>query len=161
MLSAIGATERNLRLVMIVNGLVVGVVGALAGVTLGLAAWLAYAPTLQRDTGHVVDPASVPWWAIAIGGVFAIATSVLASRKPAKTMAAVPVVAALSGRPAPPRSTHRSALPGVIAFAVGLTVLAFAGGQAGPPGGGGPGGGGGPRSALPLLVGLVGVIVGT
>ncbi len=155
MLSAIGATERNLRLVMIVNGLVVGVVGALAGVALGLAAWFAYAPTLQRDTGHVVDPASLPWWAIAIGGVFAIATSVLASRKPAKTMAAVPVVAALSGRPAPPRAVHRSALPGVIAFAVGLTVLAFVGGLAGPPGGGG-----GPGSALPLLVGLVGVIVG-
>jgi len=155
MLSAIGATERNLRLVMIVNGLVVGVAGALAGVALGVAAWFAYAPTLQRDTGHVVDPASLPWWAITIAGVFAIATSVLASRKPAKTMAAVPVVAALSGRPAPPRAVHRSALPGVIAFAVGLTVLAFAGGQAGPPGGGG-----GPRSALPLLVGLVSVIVG-
>jgi putative ABC transport system permease protein len=155
MLSAIGATERNLRLVMIVNGLAVGVVGALAGVALGLAAWFAYAPTLQRDTGHVVDSASLPWWAIAIGGVFAIATSVLASRKPAKTMAAVPVVAALSGRPAPPRAVHRSALPGVIAFAVGLTVLAFVGGLAGPPGGGG-----GPGSALPLLVGLVGVIVG-
>ncbi len=155
MLSAIGATEGNLRLVMIVNGLVVGVVGALAGVALGLAAWFAYAPTLQRDTGHVVDPASLPWWAIAIGGLFAIATSVLASRKPATTMAAVPVVAALSGRPAPPRAVHRSAVPGVIAFAVGLIVLAFAGGQAGPPGGGG-----GPGSALPLLVGLVGVIVG-
>ena len=82
MLSAIGATERNLRLVMIVNGLVVGVVGALAGVALGLAAWFAYAPTLQRDTGHVVDPASLPWWAIVIGAIFAIATSVLASRKP-------------------------------------------------------------------------------
>ena len=155
MLSAIGATERNLRLVMVVNGLVVGVVGALAGLALGLAAWFAYAPTLQRDTGHVVDPASLPWWAIAIGGVFAIATSVLASRKPAKTMAAVPVVAALSGRPAPPKAVHRSALPGVIAFAAGLTVLAFVGGLAGPPGGGG-----GPGSALPLLVGLVGVIVG-
>ena len=154
MLSAIGATERDLRLVMIVNGLVVGAVGALAGVALGLAAWFAYAPTLQRDTGHVVDRASLPWWAIVIGAIFAIATSVLASRKPAKTMAAVPVVAALSGRPAPPRAVHRSALPGVIAFAVGLTVLAFVGGLAGPPGGGGP------ASALPLLVGLVGVIVG-
>jgi putative ABC transport system permease protein len=155
MLSAVGATERNLRLVMIVNGLVVGVVGALAGAALGLAAWFAYAPTLQRDTGHAVDPATLPWWAIAIGGVFAIVTSVLASRNPAKTMAAVPVVAALSGRPAPPKAVHRSALPGVIAFAVGLAFLTFAGGLAGPPGGGG-----GPGSALPLLVGLVGVIVG-
>ena len=111
MLSAIGATERNLRLVMIAGGLVVGVAGALAGAALGLAAWFAYAPTLQRDTGHVVDPASLPWWAFAIGAVFAIATSVLASRNPAKTMAAVPVVAALSGRPAPPKAVHRPPCP--------------------------------------------------
>ena len=104
MLSAIGATERNLRLVMIVNGLAVGVAAALAGAVLGLAAWFAYAPTLQQATGHAVDPANLPWWAIAIGVVFAIVTSVLASRSPAKAMAAVPVVAALSGRPAPPKA---------------------------------------------------------
>ena len=155
MLSAIGATERNLRLVMIVNGLVVGLVGALAGAALGLGAWFAYAPTLQQATDHAVDPASLPWWAIAIGGVFAIVTSVLASRNPAKTMAAVPVVAALSGRPAPPKAVHRSALPGVIALAGALAFLAFSGGLAGPPGGGG-----GPGGALPLLIGVVGVIVG-
>ena len=82
----------------------------------------------------MVDAASLPWWAIAVGVVFAIATSVLASRRPAKAMAAVPVVAALSGRPAPPKAVHRSAVPGVIAFAVGLAFLAFAGGLAGPPG---------------------------
>ena len=155
MLSAIGATERNLRLVMIINGLVVGVAGALAGAAVGLAAWFAYAPTLQQATGHAVDATNLPWWAFAMGVLFAIATSVLASRNPAKTMAAVPVVAALSGRPAPPKAVHRSAVPGVVAIAVGLAVLAFAGGQAGPPGDGS-----GPRSALPLLVGLVGVIVG-
>ena len=155
MLSAIGATERNLRLVMIVNGLVVGVAGALAGTALGLAAWFAYAPRLQQATDHAVDPASLPWWAIALGALFAIVTSVLASRNPAKAMTAVPVVAALSGRPAPPKAVHRSALPGAIAFAVGLAILAFTGGLSGPPGGGD-----GPGSALPLLLGLVGVIAG-
>jgi len=155
MLSAIGATGRNLRLVMIVSGMVVGVVGALAGTALGLAAWFAYAPRLQQASDHAVNPASLPWWAIALGAVFAIVTSVLASRNPAKTMAAVPVVAALSGRPAPPRAVHRSALPGAIAFAVGLAILAFSGGLSGPPGGGG-----GSGSALPLLLGLVGVIAG-
>jgi putative ABC transport system permease protein len=154
MLSAIGATERNLRLVMIANGLVVGVAAALAGAAAGLAAWFAYAPTLQQATGHVVDAASLPWWAFAIGVVFAIATSVLASRRPAKTMAAVPVVAALSGRAAPPKAVHRSALPGVIVFAVGLACLPFAGGLAGPPGGGRGGG------ALLLLIGLAAVIAG-
>ncbi len=123
---------------------------------LGLAAWFAYAPTLQQATGHVVDAANLPWWAFAIGVVFAIATSVLASRRPAKTMAAVPVVAALSGRPAPPKAVHRSALPGVIVFAVGLACLAFTGGLAGLPGAGG----GGHGSALLLLAGLVATIAG-
>jgi putative ABC transport system permease protein len=152
MLSAIGATERNLRLVMIVNGLAVGVAAALAGAVLGFAAWFAYVPTLRQAAGHVVDAANLPWWAFAIGVVFAIATSVLASRRPAKTMARVPVVAALSGRPAPPKSAHRSALPGVIVSAVGVTCLAFAGGLAGLQGS--------PRHALLLLAGLVATIVG-
>ena len=151
MLGAIGATERNLRLVMIAGGLVVGVTAALAGTVLGFAAWFAYVPTLQQATGHVVDATNVPWWAFGIGVVFAIATSVLASRRPAKTMAAVPVVAALSGRPAPPKAVHRSALPGVIVFAGGVACLAFTGGWTGAGGG---------SHALLLLVGLVAVIVG-
>jgi putative ABC transport system permease protein len=153
MLSAIGATERNLRLVMIAGGLAVGVAAALAGAVLGFAAWFAYVPTLQQATGHVVDAANLPWWAFATGVVFAIATSVLASRRPAKTIAAVPVVAALSGRPAPPKAVHRSALPGVIVFAAGVACLAFADGLAGVDGGG-------PRHAPFLLAGLVATIVG-
>jgi putative ABC transport system permease protein len=156
MLGAIGATERNLRLVMIAGGLVVGAAAALAGAVLGLAAWIAYAPTVQRDTGHAVDAAHLPWWAFAIGIVLAIATSALASRRPAKTMAAVPVVTALSGRPAPPKAVHRSALPGVIVFTAGLACLASAGGLNGVAGGGG----GGNRHALFLLGGLVITIIG-
>jgi putative ABC transport system permease protein len=157
MLSAIGATERNLRLVMIVNGLAVGVTAALAGAVLGLAAWFAYVPTLQQGTGHVVDAANLPWWAFGVGAVLAIATPVLASRRPAKTIARVPVVAALSGRPAPPKAVHRSALPGVIVFAAGVACLAFTGGLAGVAGQGHAGQG----RALLLLGGLVATIVGT
>jgi putative ABC transport system permease protein len=161
MLSAIGATERNLRLVMIVGGLVAGVAASLAGAAGGLAAWFAYAPTVQRDTGHAVDAARLPWWAFAIGIVLAIATSALASRRPAKSMAAVPVVAALSGRPAPPRAVHRSALPGLIVFAAGLACLASAGGLNGVAGYNGPGSsGGGQGDTLFLLAGLVAAITG-
>ena len=150
MLSAIGATERNVRLVMIVNGAVVGVAAALAGAVLGFAAWFAYAPTLQQDTGHVVDAANLPWWAIAAGIVLPVATSVLASRRPATTMARVPVVAALSGRPAPPKALHRSAAPGIIVFALGVAGLAFAGGPSGQ----------GSHNALLLLGGPIAVVVG-
>ena len=162
MLSAIGATERNLRLVMVANGLVVGATAALAGAAGGLAAWFAYAPTLQQDTGHVVDAAHLPWWAFAIGIALAIATSGLASRRPAKAMAAVPVVTALSGRPAPPKAPHRSALPGLIVFAAGLACLALSGGLNAVGGGNGPhsGGGGVNGHALLLLAGLVATITG-
>ncbi|HUN34434.1 MAG TPA: FtsX-like permease family protein [Trebonia sp.] len=162
MLSAIGATERNLRLVMIAGGVAVGTSAALAGTVLGLAAWIGYAPTVQRDTGHVVDPAHLPWWALVIGVALAIATAALASRGPAKAMAAIPVVAALSGRPAPPRAVHRSALPGVIVLAIGLAGLASAGGLNGVAGYNGPGSsGGGNGHALFLVAGLVITITGT
>jgi putative ABC transport system permease protein len=162
MLSAIGATERNLRLVMVANGLAVGATAALAGAAGGLAAWFAYAPTLQQDTGHVVDAAHLPWWAFAIGIALAIATSGLASRRPAKAMATVPVVTALSGRPAPPKAPHRSALPGLIVFAAGLACLALSGGLNTVGGGNGPHGGGGGANghALLLLAGLVATITG-
>jgi hypothetical protein len=83
------------------------VVNGLAGAALGFAAWFAYAPTLQRDTGHVVDATNLPWWAIATGIVLAISTSVLASGRPATTVARVPVVTALSGRPAAPKAIRR------------------------------------------------------
>ena len=150
MLSAIGATERNVRLVMIVNGMMVGVTAALTGAVLGFAAWFGYAPALQQDTGHVVDATNLPWWAIATGIVLAIATSVLASLRPATTMARVPVVAALSGRPATPKAIHRSAAPGVMVFAGGVALLYFAGGPTGQT----------QHAGLLLLAGLVAVIVG-
>jgi len=150
MLSAIGATERHVRLVMIAGGAVVGVAAALAGAVLGFAAWFAYAPALQQDTGHAVDAANLPWWAIAAGIVLPVATSVLASSRPAATMARAPVVAALSGRPAPPKALHRSAAPGIIVFALGVACLAFAGGPSGQS----------RHNTLLLLGGPVAVVVG-
>jgi putative ABC transport system permease protein len=150
MLSAIGATEKNVRLVMIVNGAAVGIAAAIVGAVLGFAAWFAYAPTLQQDSGHLVSATNLPWWAVGTGIVLAVVTSVLASRHPAKAMARVPVVAALSGRPAPPKAVHRSVVPGVCLFAGGVVCLAFSGGWDGSSG----------QDALLLLAGLVAVIIG-
>jgi putative ABC transport system permease protein len=56
MLSAIGATERHLRLVMITGGLAVGVTAALAGAVLGFAAWFAYVPAPSSVTGTSPQP---------------------------------------------------------------------------------------------------------
>jgi len=157
MLSAIGATERQLRLVLVANGLVTGAAGAAVGTALGLAAWFGYAPALQRDTGHVVNPAHLPWWAPATAAILAIAMSALAARHPAKSMARVPVVAALSGRPAPARAKHRSIVPASIVFAIGLALLALSDGLNAVDGGGGSNG---TKHALLLLAGLIATITG-
>jgi putative ABC transport system permease protein len=57
MLGSLGATDKNIRLVVKANGLVVGVVGTVLGAALGLVVWLAYRPHLDRDH-HLNGPRS-------------------------------------------------------------------------------------------------------
>ena len=150
MISALGATERNVRLVMTANGAAVGVAAAIAGAVIGAAAWFAYVPSLETATAHRIDPLNLPWWALATGAVLAVATSVLAARRPARTAARVPVVAALSGRPPEPKAVHRSAPPGLLLIAGGALCLLFSGGWSANSG----------SAALLLLAGLVGMVTG-
>jgi putative ABC transport system permease protein len=49
MLSALGATERNVQLVMVANGAAVGIVATLIGAAVGFGAWFAYAPAPAGD----------------------------------------------------------------------------------------------------------------
>ncbi len=128
MLSSLGATDRNVRLVMVANGALVGVIGALVGAVVGFAAWIAYAPRLSRSAHHRIAWTDLPWWLVAAALVLAILTATLASRRPARAVAQTPVVAALSGRPAPAKRVHRSALPGIVLLVVGPLLLAFSGG---------------------------------
>ena len=81
MLAALGATERNVRLVMTANGAAVGLTAAAIGAVLGFGAWLAYVPSLQTGTAHRIDPLNLPWWAIATGMALAAVTSMLAARR--------------------------------------------------------------------------------
>ncbi len=59
MLAALGATERNVRLVMTANGAAVGLTATVVGVAAGFGAWFAYVPSLEaRPPRQVqrVDP---------------------------------------------------------------------------------------------------------
>jgi putative ABC transport system permease protein len=150
MLSALGATERNVRLVLVANGAVVGIAATLVGAALGFGCWFAYAPHLQTVTAHRIDPMNLPWPAIATGMALAIVTAVLAARRPARWAARIPVVAALSGRPGTPKAAHRSAVPGIVLLAAGLGMLALSGGWGGSTG----------RDNVFLLTGLVACVLG-
>jgi putative ABC transport system permease protein len=58
----------------------------------------------------------------------AVVTAITAARWPARSAARISIVAALSGRPAPPRPARRSAVRGTLLLVGGLVILALFGG---------------------------------
>ncbi|MGD0684121.1 MAG: FtsX-like permease family protein [Streptosporangiaceae bacterium] len=127
MLSSLGATDKHIRLVVRADGVVVGVAGALIGAALGLAAWLAYRPILESDAHHVIGVFQLPWLVIVVAMVLAVVATFFAASWPARSVTRLPIVAALSGRPAPPKRVHRSAVPGVVLLVVAALLFWYTG----------------------------------
>jgi putative ABC transport system permease protein len=125
MLAAIGATEKQLRLVTLANGMVVGVVAAVVGATVGLAAWVAVAPLVENTVGYRVDAFGVPWWLVVSGMLLAVAAGTAAAWWPARNVARVPAVRALSGRPPEPKPARRAAALAGVFVVVGVVCLAI------------------------------------
>ena len=73
-----------------------------------------FAPTLRDIADHRVDRFDLPWWAIAAAMVLAVVTAVVAAWWPARAAPDASIVAALSGRPSPPKPAHRFAGAGVV-----------------------------------------------
>jgi putative ABC transport system permease protein len=145
MLAAIGATEKQIRLVLLANGAFVGALSALLGAVAGVALWLASAPALESATDHRIDRFSLPWGLIVLTAAFAVLAASAASWWPGRAVARLPVVLALSGRPAKPRSAGRTALVAGAFLATGVACLAVSHQH---------------RSAL-IVVGIVAMIAGT
>jgi putative ABC transport system permease protein len=59
----------------------------------------------------------------------AVITAMLAARQPARTVARIPVVAALSGHPPAPGAVHRSAVRGLATLVAGLVLVLFSDGR--------------------------------
>jgi putative ABC transport system permease protein len=127
MLESIGATDRNVRLVLEANGVIVGAVGAIAGLALGLVAWLAYRPHNEQSAHHVIPMFALPWAVIVPAMVLAVVATYVAAGWPARAVTRMPVVTALAGRPAPPRQIHRSFVPGVVALVLGFIFFSLSG----------------------------------
>jgi putative ABC transport system permease protein len=150
LLESLGATDRNTGLVVRANGAVAGAVGAAVGSLAGLAAWLAYRPALETSSHHVIGMFALPWPVVILAMVLAVAAAYSAASRPARTITKIPVMDALSGKPAPPKRVHRSALPGIAFLAAAFMLLSFAGA-----------GGNGQENVSPTLVlGLVALIPG-
>ncbi len=135
MLGAIGATDRDIAMVVRANGVLTGVVGALVGVVVGLAAWLAYRPRLEASAHHVVGVLALPWVVIVAAVALAVVAAYVAATKPARAVTRISIVAALSGRPAPPPPMRRTVVPGVVVAVVAFFLLGAAGASGGKGGG--------------------------
>jgi putative ABC transport system permease protein len=149
MLASIGATDRNVGQVVRANGLVVGIAGAVLGSVLGFAVWLLYRPGLEQSAHHLIGVWALPWLVVTAAIVLAIVATYLAAARPARSVTKIPIVAALSGRPAPPRQIHRSAVPGIVFLVIAFLLLGYSGGTNGGAGSGG---------SLELVLGLVALI---
>ena len=143
MLQSLGGTDRHVRFVVRANGAVVGIVGGLTGAVLGFALWAFYRPHLEASSHHVIGLFQLPWTVLLIAVAIAMVTPFLAASRPARTITKVPIVKALSGRPAPPQPAHRSAVPGLVLLVATFALLGTAG--ASSDGGG----------TLPLVLGFV------
>jgi putative ABC transport system permease protein len=122
-LAATGATRRQLRLVVVANGALVGVIAALGGALAGLALWIVIAPQLEAIAGHRIGRYDVPWPQIGLAVLLAVVAATVAAWWPARTMARVPVTRALSGRPPEPVRTRRSILLASLLGAGGVASL--------------------------------------
>jgi len=151
MVESMGATDQNVRLVMRANGVFVGVVGALAGLILGFLAWLAYRPEAESSAHHLIGIFALPWNVIAPSMALAVLATFFAAGRPARTIAKVPVVSALSGRPAPPKQLRRSAVPGVVVLVIAFFLFGVSGSA--------HNGGGAPELVLGFVFLIAGIIL--
>ncbi|HWG60761.1 MAG TPA: FtsX-like permease family protein, partial [Streptosporangiaceae bacterium] len=151
MLASLGATPRRVAQVVRVNGAVVGLVGAAIGFVLGMGIWFAYRPELEQSSHHTIGAFALPWLVIVLSVVLAVAATYFAASRPARAIARIPVVTALSGRPPEPRKVHRSAIPGLVMLVIAFIMFGLSGANAG--------GGSQSTPLLELAVGLILLIV--
>jgi putative ABC transport system permease protein len=121
LLAAIGATERDLRFVMVANGAIVGTIAALIGAAVGVAGWIAAAPAVETAAAHRIDRFDLPWTLILVIIALAVGMATAAAWWPARSASRLPVIGALAARPGQPRPVHRSTT-----LAAGFVVLGAA-----------------------------------
>ncbi len=151
-LGALGATPRHVRYLVRSDGALVGVLGAVLGTALGLGLWLAYRPLLEQSSHHRIGAWQLPWPVVGGAVALGVVAMVAAASRPARAIAQLSVLSALSSRPAPAPRARRSVVAGGLCVLVALVLLHLAPGNASSQGRGA-------ASALELVGGLVALVV--
>jgi predicted lysophospholipase L1 biosynthesis ABC-type transport system permease subunit len=124
-LGSVGASGRAIRLAAIIDGVIVGVIGAIAGVALGRALFPVARSLLEQWQGaEFTGDGPGPITLVALGAL-AAATATGAAWWPARSLSRVPVVDALRSRRPLATPGSRPTAIGLAVGAVGTTAMAI------------------------------------
>ena len=126
LLTAVGGNTGHVRRAVLLTGGTAGAAGAALGTLLGVLATLLAFPWLQtlvnRElTGLRVDPA----WLLSVA-LLGVGATLAGAWWPARSVARLPTMVALSGRRPPPQPSPRGLQTGLALVTAGLTVLTLA-----------------------------------
>jgi len=128
MLGALGATSRQITATITAVGVVSSAIAALPGALAGYALAMVGSNALESFLGRDLASSTVPLW-IAIGPMLImVVVSTGAARRPARTIARIPVVDALAGRR--PTRAHSGRAVRWAPLAIVLAAFAFVVGSA-------------------------------
>jgi putative ABC transport system permease protein len=130
LVAAAGGSPAHLRQIVLADGVVLGTVAAVTGVALGIAAFAAARPLLERFSNLRTGAFRVFPEALAALAAVAVITGVLAALVPAWIAARQDVVAALAGRRGITRSRRRWVVLGGVLVMAGALVAATGAGRA-------------------------------
>jgi putative ABC transport system permease protein len=109
----------------------------------------------------VIGVLALSWTVVVTAMVLAVAAALVAASRPARAITKVPIVQALSGRPAPPRQVNRSALPGIVLLVIAFLLLGYSGATSSAAAGTqlGNGSAGAPELVLGIVLLIPGLIL--
>ncbi len=126
LVAAAGGEPKQLRRIVLADGVVLGAVGAVAGLALGIVAALIARPFIEENLAYS-RAGGYRFFPLALLGIagLAVITGMLAALVPAFTAARQPVVLALAGRRGILRSRKRWIFLGVALAAAGSAIAAY------------------------------------
>jgi putative ABC transport system permease protein len=124
LVAAIGGEPRHARTMVLLEGVVLGLAGAIIGVGLGLATTRLSAARLDQVVGRVTAGTPLPWPMLAGAIVLGTAAATIAVLGQARLAGRVGVVDALAGRVPPPTPPGRVARRGALVALVGAGIIA-------------------------------------
>lgn len=120
LLAATGGTRVHVRRSVLLLGASVGLAGAVLGAVLGLLASAALLPWGAAIADRVVDGLRIdPLWVVGCG-LIGIAAAVAGAWWPARSVAKLPVLTALSGRRPTPAPATKGLVRGMVSVVVGV-----------------------------------------